>query len=37
MDNTLIPYEQIEERIIMLRNQPVLLDADVAALYGKDK
>ncbi|MBR1426696.1 MAG: ORF6N domain-containing protein [Paludibacteraceae bacterium] len=34
MNNTLIPYEEIKDRIIMLRNQPVLLDADVAALYG---
>ena len=30
----IIKYEQVKDRIITLRNEPVLLDADVAALYG---
>lgn len=31
---TLIGFEEIEEKIITLRGQKVLLDRDVAALYG---
>jgi ORF6N domain len=30
----LLPAEQIQNRILMLRGQRVLLDADLAALYG---
>ena len=30
----IIKYEQVKDRIITLRNEPVLLDTDVAALYG---
>lgn len=30
----LIPAEQIENRILLIRGQKVLLDADLAALYG---
>ena len=36
-DNTnLIPIttNDVEERMILLRSQPVLLDSDIAALYG---
>ena len=32
--NTPILYQAVQDRIITLRDQPVLLDADVAALYG---
>lgn len=32
--NTLIGFEEIEDKIITLRGQKVLLDRDVAALYG---
>ena len=32
MDNHLLP--QVEEKIITLRNQQVILDCDVAELYG---
>ena len=31
---TLIGFEEIEDKIITLRGQKVLLDRDVAALYG---
>ena len=31
---TLIGFEEIEDNIITLRGQKVLLDRDVAALYG---
>jgi hypothetical protein len=30
----LIPYEAIEQRILVLRGQKVMLDRDLAALYG---
>lgn len=30
----MIPYQEVESRIITLRNVPVIADADVAALYG---
>ena len=30
----MVKYEQIKDKIIVLRGEPVLLDADVAALYG---
>lgn len=33
-DNSLIPSERIEGRILLIRGQKVLLDADLAALYG---
>lgn len=33
-DAPLVPITDIASRIIMLRNQPVLLDRDVAAIYG---
>lgn len=29
-----VTTQDVESRMIMLRNQPVLIDADVAALYG---
>lgn len=32
--STLLPLESITHRILMLRNQRVLLDADLATLYG---
>ena len=31
---SLIPMEQIEPRILLLRGQRVILDADLAELYG---
>lgn len=34
MKNTLVGFEEIEDKIIVLRGQKVLLDRDVAALYG---
>jgi hypothetical protein len=33
-DNALIPTEPITQSIVLLRGQKVLLDADLAALYG---
>lgn len=30
----MVKYEQIKDKIIVLRGEPVLLDADVASLYG---
>jgi len=32
--NTLIPAERIERRILILRGHKVMLDADLAELYG---
>ena len=29
-----VKYEQVKDKVIILRGEPVLLDADVAALYG---
>ena len=29
-----VSTKDVEERMIILRNQPVLIDADVAELYG---
>lgn len=34
MTNEVVKYEQVKDRIITLRGVPVLLDADVAQLYG---
>lgn len=34
MSNELLPLETITHRIVLLRGQKVLLDADLAALYG---
>lgn len=34
MANEIVKYEQVKDRIIILRGEPVLLDADVAQLYG---
>ncbi|MES2299847.1 MAG: ORF6N domain-containing protein [Pseudomonadota bacterium] len=34
MSNGLLPLETITHRIVMLRGQKVLIDADLAALYG---
>ena len=31
---TVIPIGQIEERILLIRGQRVMLDADLADLYG---
>ena len=33
-DMVMVPYEAIERRIFMIRGQKVMLDADLAALYG---
>ena len=30
----IVPYEGIERRILFLRGQKVMVDADLAALYG---
>lgn len=30
----LVPFESIENRILILRGQKVILDADLAILYG---
>jgi len=34
MSNEIVKYEQVKDRIVVLRGEPVLLDADVAQLYG---
>lgn len=34
MTTEVVKYEQVKDRIITLRGVPVLLDADVAQLYG---
>jgi len=34
MSSDLLPLEAITQRILVLRGQKVLLDADLAALYG---
>lgn len=34
MANEIVKYEQVKDRIITLRGEPILLDADVAQLYG---
>lgn len=34
MSNDIVKYEQVKDKVIILRGEPVLLDADVAALYG---
>lgn len=34
MTNEIVKYEQVKDKVIILRGEPVLLDADVAALYG---
>ena len=34
MTNEVVKYEEVKDRIITLRGEPVLLDADVAQLYG---
>ena len=34
MTNEIVKYEQVKDRIVVLRGEPVLLDADVAQLYG---
>lgn len=34
MDKDIIPIAQIEERIYVLRGKRVMLDADLAELYG---
>ena len=33
-DTSLVPAERIQSRILVLRGQRVLLDRDLAALYG---
>ncbi len=30
----IVPYERIEQRILLIRGQKVMLDADLAVLYG---
>jgi len=32
--SALVPYDGIEQRIVIIRGQRVMLDADLAALYG---
>lgn len=34
MANEIVKYEQVKDKIFVLRGEPVLLDADVAQLYG---
>lgn len=34
MTNEIVKYEHVKDKIIVLRGEPVLLDADVAQLYG---
>lgn len=34
LGNGLIPFEEVENKIVVVRGQNVLLDRDVAALYG---
>ena len=34
MTNEIVKYEQVKDKLIVLRGEPVLLDADVAQLYG---
>lgn len=34
ISNNLLPLEAISQRILQIRGQTVLLDADLAALYG---
>ena len=34
MTNEIVRYEQVKDKIVVLRGEPVLLDADVAQLYG---
>ena len=34
MANEIVKYEQVKDKVIVLRGEPVLLDADVARLYG---
>lgn len=34
MTNEVVKYEQVKDKVIILRGEPVLLDVDVAALYG---
>lgn len=34
MASDIVKYEQVKDKVIILRGEPVLLDADVAALYG---
>lgn len=33
-ESSLVPYESIENRILVLRGQKIILDADLAVLYG---
>ena len=32
--SNIVKYEQVKDKIIVLRGQQVILDSDVAALYG---
>ena len=34
VESSLVPYECIEQRILLLRGQKVMLSHDLAALYG---
>ena len=34
---TMIPYQDVERRIVTIRQMPVIADADVADLYGVEK
>jgi len=34
MNNTLIPVERIQQSILFIRGQKVMLDSDLAELYG---
>ncbi len=33
-ESSLVPYKSIENRILILRGQKIILDADLAVLYG---
>jgi len=32
--NSIVPLKRVQQLIIVLRGQPVMLDADLAMLYG---
>jgi len=34
MDKSLVPAERIEKSILLIRKQKVMLDSDLATLYG---
>lgn len=34
MNKTLVPVERVQKAILLIRSEKVILDADLAALYG---